>query len=423
MQNIHDGMKNKVILFIGCLLFFQGVFAQLTLEDCYEKAESNYPLIKQYDLIEKTRQYNLSNASKGYLPQIHLAAQASYQSDVTQIPIDIPGIKGLSKDQYAANLEVNQTLWDGGAISSSRKNIKTLSEVDQRQLEVTLYAVREQVNQLFFGVLLHDEMLNHNEVYLNELQRNIKQVSVFIENGVANSSDLDAVELERAKALQQQAEFTHNRQTYLAMLSALIGETLSETTQLKKPDVETVFLSQNFRPELTYFAAQQSHLEAQRKQVNAQLMPQISAFIRGGYGRPGLNMLESKFSAYYMGGVRLAWNISSLYNRKNNLQMLDIGSQMINTQRETFLFNTHLELISGNNDIQKLQKLLSTDEDIIRLRTSIKKASEAKMTNGTLSVLDYMKEVNAEQLAIQAKIIHQIQWMQAIYNIKYVTNN
>lgn len=416
-------MKNKVILFIGCLLFFQGVFAQVTLEDCYEKAESNYPLIKQYDLIEKTRQYNLSNASKGYLPQIHLAAQASYQSDVTQIPIDIPGIKGLSKDQYAANLEVNQTLWDGGAISSSRKNIKTLSEVDQRQLEVTLYAVREQVNQLFFGVLLHDEMLNHNEVYLNELQRNIKQVSVFIENGVANSSDLDAVELERAKALQQQAEFTHNRQTYLAMLSALIGETLSETTQLKKPDVETVFLSQNFRPELTYFAAQQSHLEAQRKQVNAQLMPQISAFIRGGYGRPGLNMLESKFSAYYMGGVRLAWNISSLYNRKNNLQMLDIGSQMINTQRETFLFNTHLELISGNNDIQKLQKLLSTDEDIIRLRTSIKKASEAKMTNGTLSVLDYMKEVNAEQLAIQAKIIHQIQWMQAIYNIKYVTNN
>ena len=416
-------MRANVFLFVCGLFFLQNLYGQLTIEDCYEKAKSNYPLIKQYGLIEKTRHFNLLNASKGYLPQIHLAAQASYQSDVTQIPIDIPGIKGLSKDQYTANLEVNQTLWDGGIISSSRKNIKTQSEVDQRQLEVTLYTVRERVNQLFFAVLLHDEMLNHNEVYLNELQRNTKQVSAFIENGMANSSDLDAVELERVKALQQQAEFTHNRQTYLAMLSALIGEPLSETTQLKKPNVESVFLSQNLRPELAFFAAQQSHLEAQRQQVNTQLMPQINAFIRGGYGRPGLNMLESKFSAYYIGGVRLAWNISSLYNRKNNIQTLDMGSQMINTQRETFLFNTHLELISGNNEIQKIQKLLNADEEILRLRTSIKKASEAKMTNGTLSVLDYMKEVNAEQLAIQAKIIHQIQLMQAIYNMKYITNN
>lgn len=97
------------------LLYVAGAYAQITLEECQRKTQDNYPLVHQYGLVEKTKEYNLENAAKGYLPQFALSAKASYQSDVTEIPVKLPGVdlKGLPKDQYQVMLELQQKIWDG----------------------------------------------------------------------------------------------------------------------------------------------------------------------------------------------------------------------------------------------------------------------------------------------------------------------
>lgn len=416
-------MKPLYMYIFSFMLVYLPAFSQLTIEECYEKAKNNYPLIHQYELIEKSKEYNLSNVGKGYLPQIQLSAKATYQSDATKVPVDLPGVKGLSKDQYGATIDISQTIWDGGTMRSKKTDVKTQAEVDGESLEVTLYTIRNRVNQLYFGILLHEAMLKQNVVFQKDLQRNYDLVTAYVENGIANQADVEAIKVEQIKVLQQQTEWTHNRKAYLTMLSALIGEDINDQTTLIIPVYADNTLLNIDRPELSFFDAQIRHIEAQKKQVDSYSMPSFNLFITSGYGKPGLNLLKDKFSAYYLAGVRMVWNFGSLYTRKNSLQNIETARGKVNIEREAFLFNTRLDMINSNSEIQKIRKLIKADEEIISLRSSIRQSAEAKFANGTLSALDLMKEVNAEQVSKESLIMHEIQLIQAIYNLRYITNN
>lgn len=417
-------MKAKFVL-LGCLAWISvSACAQLTIEDCYRRAQSNYPLIRQYGLLEKSKGYNLSNAGKGYLPQVTVAAKATYQSEVTEIPVSMPGlnIKGLTKDQYSATVEVAQTVWDGGDAKARRQAIETGNEADKQSVAVNLYAVNQRVNQLFFGILLFDEQIKQNAIYQQELQNHNDKISAYMRGGIANQADLDAVKVEQLKAEQTLSVFQHNRAAYLAMLSYLIGTQLPESTQLVKPEASETSLTADNRPELQLYTAQLQNLEAKKKQLDASLMPRVGVFLTGGYGRPGLNMLKRDFSAYYIGGIKLSWSIGGFYSRKNNLQLIEQQKNAVEVQRETFLFNNRLEATQQNTEIEKYRDQLHYDDEIIRLRTSVKTSSQNKVANGTLSGIDLMRDVNSEETARQDKILHEIQWLQAIYNLKFTTN-
>jgi Outer membrane protein len=419
----------KLILFSLILFCGTSISAQLTIEECYSKARANYPLIRQYDLIEKSKDYNLSNAGKGYLPQIIFSAKATYQSDVTQLPIDFAqlgmpnvNIPSLSKDQYGANLDVNQIIWDGGAIKSKKEGIRTSSETEKKSLEVDLYAINERVNQVFFGILLFEAQIEQINLFREELQQNYNKITSRIENGIANQADLDAIKVEQLKALQTKSQLTHTRKAYLDILSALIGEKLNSETILQKPKDLSSLNTSIQRPELDLFNARIKNLEAQNKEIDAGLMPRLGVFITGGYGKPGLNMLENEFSAYYIAGVNLSWNFSNLYSNKNNKRKIENSIAFVQTQQETFLFNSNLDMTNRQSEINKYRDQLKYDDEIIALRNSIKQSSETKMANGTLSGIDLMRDINAEEQARQDKILHEIEMLLAIYNLKFVTN-
>lgn len=423
-------MRIKTIIFFLALVSYAPCFAQLSIEACYEKARANYPLIKQYGLIEKTKEYNLSNAAKGYLPQVTFSAQATYQSDVTEIPINLDAIgltgveiPSVSQDQYKMELALSQTLWDGGAIRSERKTLRTQAEVDQRDMDVSMYAINERVNQLYFGVLLAEAQLEQNKVLQAELRRNCDQVSSYIKNGIANQSDLDAIQVDLLKAKQTEAQFEHTKRAYREMLSRLIGEEIGEETRLVKPEAVRPLTKENNRPELELYQARIRNLRAQDSRITAGMMPKLGLFVTGGYGKPGLDMFEDNFKAYYLAGVRLSWNLGSLYTVKDDRRKIQTSIRAIETQRETFLFNTSLDVAQRDATIDKYVAQLRYDDEIIALRGSVKRASEAKMVNGTLSGTDLTRDIHAEQSAIQDKILHEIELLMAIYNLRYAINN
>ena len=424
-------MRIKTITFFLAIALYVPSFAQLSIEACYRKAQANYPLIKQYGLIAKTEEYNLSNAAKGYLPHVTFSAQATYQSEVTEIPIDFDAIgltgveiPALSKDQYKMELALNQTLWDGGAIRSEKKTLRTQAEVDQRNMDVTIYAINDRVNQLYFGCLLQDELIRQNGLLQKELQINIDRISAMMENGVANQSDRESMEVELLNARQKEIELKAARSAYGKMLAALIGRPDAGTFVLEVPSLpEAPSLSPVInRPELRALDAKSDLLELQNKQLTAGLMPRIGAFFQGGYGRPGLNMLEDSFSPFYVAGVRLSWNMGKLYTLKNDRRKIATNRQAVEIGRETFLFNTRLQLMQQNTEIKKMTDLMKADDEIIRLRSSIKKAAEVKLANGVISVTDLIREINSEDLARQAAAAHRIQQLQSIYNYMYTTN-
>jgi len=402
----------------------------LTIETCQEKAKANYPLVKQYGLIEQTSQFNISNANKGYLPQLSLSAKATYQSAVTQIPAVLGqklgvALPSLAKDQYQAVLEASQVIWDGGVISSQKKSTYAGTEVEKQKLEVDLYALKDRVNQLFFGLLLLNEQLKQNDILKNDLVTNYNRLDAYKQNGIANQADIDAVHVEQLNADQREEDLKSTRKTYSMMLSALTGLIISDQTELTKPEADLSILkdTMNRRPEISLFDAQNKLYESQKSLVNAGNLPKLGAFVQGGYGQPGLNMFTIGFSPFYIGGLRLSWNISGLYSQKNNINKLEISRKSVDIQKETFLFNNRLITKQQQNEIIKLQSTISNDDEIIRLRENIKKAATAKMENGTASVSDLIREINAENQARQLKSLHEIQLLMTVYQLKNNSNN
>ena len=419
-------MKIRSLILLIFLIPFYSVFAQLTLEVCQEKARHNYPMIKQFDLIQKSADYSLSNVGKSWLPQLSLSARATYQSEATSIILPAMGLNvALPRDQYQAVLEAGQTIWDGGVVVSQKKIIKANAALEKEKLEVELYTIKDRVNQMFFGLLLIDEQLIQNETLQNELETNMNRVMAYMSNGVANQSDVDAVKVECLNNKQRRLEMLVSAKSFKQMLGAMTGLQISENEKLEKPILRNTDFGNNIinRPELKLFDSQLDLLTSQERLVHSGNLPKAGVFLQGGVGNPGLNMFKTGFSTFYLGGLRLSWNFSGFYTQKNNLNALKNTRNTVSLQRETFLYNNNLSILRQNNEIEKLSEQLKGDDEIINLRGNIKKASSVKVENGTLTITDLLRDINAESMAKNQKSIHEIQLLMSISNLKYSTNN
>ncbi len=408
-----------------------------TLEECQQAAERNYPLIRQYGLIEKTTELTVANIQKGWLPQVSASAQATYQSDVVAFPEQMQAIyqqmglnmKGLTKDQYRVGIDVSQTIYDGGTISSQKAVAREQGKVQAAQNEVNIYNVRKRVNEMYFSLLMLDEqiLLNHD---LQELFRgNEQKLASMVKRGTAAESDLQNVKAERLNVVQQATSLESQKRMLQRMLSTFCG---IEVKEVAKPALQASTLTSPqreavARPEMRLFDAQLNLADAQEKALNSAMMPKLGLFAQGFYGYPGLNMFEDMmrrdWSLNGIIGARLTWNIGALYTRKNDKAKLQLQRDMTESNREVFLFNNNLEQIQQNEDIARFQKLMSDDEEIITLRSAVRKAAESKLSHGIIDVNDLVREINAENAARVQQSMHEIEMLKQIYDNKFTTNN
>lgn len=414
-----------VLLILSSAIVVSGQ-ATLTIESCYDLARNNYPAIKQKALIAQSTEFTIANVRTGFLPQLSISAQATYQSDVTQVPVSIPGfsVETLSKDQYKIYGELSQAIYDGGTIKNQKALTETTSKVEDQRIEVELYQIRERVNQLFFGILLLDEQLLQVKLLQKDLQTNISRTEAALRNGVAFKTNLDLLQAEFLKSEQRVIEMNSMRQAYLSMLGSFINQALANNTVLQKPVVLSVEDNPTIaRPELTLFNYQNEMLAAQYGLGKTKNMPRVGLFIQAGYGKPALNMLKNEFDTYYLGGVRLNWNLSGFYNSRRDKQMLDINLQKVDAQKETFLFGMNQQTSQQREELVKLQKLIEVDDKIIELRLRIRKTAEVQEENGIITTNDYLRELNAEDQAKQNKALHEIQLLMTAYAYQNTIGN
>ena len=405
-----------------------------TLQECQEAAEHNYPLIRQYDLIGKTTQLTVENIGKGWLPQVSASAQATLQSDVASWPEQMQSVyqqmglnmKGLKKDQYRIGIDVNQTVYDGGVIRSQKEIAQRQGAIEEAQTEVTMYQVRSRVNEMYFALLLLDEQITLNADLQELLLSSEKKLESMFRHGTAAESDYLSVKAERLNVVQQATNLQAQRRTLAMMLSTFCG---IEVQQVQKPVQYTAMSSQQSvqRPELKVIEAQLRLADAQEKSLDAALMPKVGVFAQGFYGYPGYNMFDDmmrhRWSLNGMVGARLSWNIGALYTRKNDKAKIQLQREMAATSRDVFLFNNNLEQMQQNENMERYRRLMADDDEIIALRSSVRKAAESKLAHGIIDVNDLLKEINAENNAQVQKSIHEIEMLKEMYNLKITTNN
>jgi outer membrane protein TolC len=414
----------SLLLSAFSFLPFLGVAQPLTLSECHEKTEKNYPLIQQLDLIDLSEKYNLQNASRAWIPQLQLYGKATVQTDAPSLSVPPPINLSVEvpKDQYQAYLQLNQIIWDGGHIRSAKKTIQAASQVQRKQNEVDIYALRARVNDLFFGIILYDSQLEQLKVNLQELQRNLDKVTSFVELGLANESDIDAVRVEQISAEQNVIQLVTMREAFVAMLGAFMGEELAPDIALQKPEVIIIQESNN-RLELQLFDISIEAQKIQNMQITAKNMPKIGFFVQGGFARPGLNMFDVDGKLYAIGGVQLNWGFGNLYTLKNEKRIIENNINNIELSRQLFLLNQSIQTKQQRAIAEQYRKILASDDEIIRMRENIYRASMAKTEHGTMSVTDLMRDLNMEHAAKAQRIVHEVQYVKALYDLRNLYNN
>lgn len=421
---------NRLFILLILIATHQWAAAQvpstISLGQCYQLAQQNYPLIKQHELINKSADYALENASKAWMPQVSVNAQATYQSEVTEIPIKLPNLQipSLSKDQYKVYAEVTQTVYDGGAVKSQKEIIEANSQVEQKKNEVEMKKLNERINQLYFGILLVNEQLKQLDVSQKDLESAIAKTNAAISQGIALKSNNDALQVELLRIDQRRLEFKATRKAYLDMLSLFLNLSLNETTIFQRPDLpNTTSTTTINRTELLLIEQQQKSLQLQMQMLDVRNRPKVGVFLQAGLGRPALNMLNNDFSPYYIGGVRINWSLNGFYTIKNDRTILGINQSSLTIQKDVFLFNTQYVLRQQQAELEKYQNLFKSDDAIIALRTKIKNTSMVQLENGVITSSDYLREQNAEELARETKSLHELQWLLTQYNMQYTVGN
>lgn len=410
-----------------------GANAQLTIERCQELARENFPLIKQYGLIEQSSKYTLDNLKHSWLPQVNLSAQATYQSETPSFPDQMKTMlaasglemQGLAKDQYRVQLDVNQKIFDGGKASSERA-LNEAQDLEQKaQTDVDIYGLNKRVNEIFFGVLLMDDRIKQTDMTLEMLNGNLDKLQSHVRNGIATSADESMLRAEILTMEQSKTSMVWNREAYKHMLEILIGQQVGDRYLVRPNSAEPGTTAIN-RPELRLIDAKIRTLNAREKSINASVMPVISVFGQAFYGYPGFNtfenMISRKWSLNALVGVRASWSLSSLYDRKNNFNRLSTARQQAELQRDAFLLNTQLEVSRENDDISRLRELIASDVTIIDLRRDVRLAEESKLRNGVIDIHRLVERITDENSAAQTQIIHNIELLKTIYDLKNTVN-
>jgi len=419
-----------IVLAFALVLFAQTVWSQsnsvITPDYCYKQAMATYPLVRQSELYIEIHEQQINTLIVGNLPQVAINGQASYQSDVTELPIHLPNITipSIDHDAYKATLDINQVIYSGGNYRRQVELEDINQKLNQQNLETELYKLKERINQYFVTILLLDENSKLNSLLREDLTAKLARLESGVRNGTTLQSNADILKAEIIKTEQRITESRYNREAAIKMLSELISDTLSVSSVFELPDpVLNTSLFINNRPEYLLFDLQLARFDSQKKLVNTKLNPRVSGFATLGYGRPGLNMLLNKFDTYYLVGAKLTWTLWNWNQTHYESNVLELQAGITRSQKKTYDKNVAVAVQQYIADISKYEQLITADHQIIELRGSITRSASSQLDNGVITSTDYLQELNAEMQAKLNLATHQVQLKQARINYLAATGN
>jgi len=412
-------MKKPLILLSLFIVSVAWSQQQLSLTDCYTLVAKNYPIAKQTDLLAQKNMLELEVLDKEKLPKLDFNAQATYQSEVINIPIPNAGIEPPNNDQYRATLSVNQLIYAGGTIAANYKLKQASLTTQQKQIEVSLYQLKKQVNQIYFSILLLQEKDNLLKTKQKQLETKLQEVKSGIKNGMVLPTSDNIIEAELLKVLQQFIEIKQTKISLINTLSLLTAQDIHETTRFQNPEISIQVDSDISRPELELFQLKKDEVTTSEEILSRKNYPKLYGFATGGYGNPGLDPLDNSFQAFYTVGVKLNWNVFDWNSTKLQKQAIVIHKDIIDTEVEIFSLNTQIELDQLQADIQKYSGFIETDSKIIALRNSVLNSAASQLKNGVITSSAYITELTNLYEDENNLSTHQIQLLliKANYNV------
>lgn len=386
------------------------------------EAVQHDPRGAQIDLLASQTKLQLATIGANWLPAVSLSAQAQYLSDVPQVPLGATGgvdLPAPPHDNYDAQLGIRQQLFD--PTMGARRNV-TRAQLAESQARVrsTLFTLRDRVNESFFTALLMQAQRDELEAGITGLEAQLGVARDRVRLGAALPSASAVLEAEVLRRRQSLAEVSDRRAAALAVLGDLTGQVVPDSAALALPDLGASVArarpeldTLRGRPEYDQFARSRDLLGRQAASLSAEDRPQVSAFGRTGYGRPGLNPLATEFEDYWLAGVKVEWRPWNRGTTRRHREELAIQQQIVTTEEDAFTESLRRGVVTSLAEIDRLEHTRAADEEIVGLREHILGETRARFGEGVITSAEFVDRETEALTARLARATHSVQLSQA----------
>lgn len=426
--------KGLKVLFLGIIFFPAFSLAQTgkyyTLNQLVHFAYDRYPYVNQLQLNMKQKKELIDVVDTKWLPQISASAKSIYQSEVSalSIPENIEKNFGINieegtKLQYQGEMSLSQLIYDGGR-GNAQKKINALNEdIQSYQIRLSMLQIQNIIDDLFESILINKEQIKIVQFQQSDLGMREKDILFAIKNGISLKTDMQEIEADIFQLKQRETELRMLLCQNFVQLSSYTQENIDTTAVLELPKfIDVVDKNYTERPDYQMFGLQVRNVDWKLKQINREMIPQVSFFANGYYGRPGLNAMD--YSSHYSGivGLTLKWNIDALYNNIHQKRLVNVDRSIVRSRQILYEIDMNKQISNLNIDIIKNKKLIESDDNIVLIRTSVKNIAAVQLKNGSITLTDYLIKLNDESQAMVNKSIHRIEYLMSGVKMKTLLN-
>jgi outer membrane protein TolC len=419
-------ISRKAALLIALAAPWSQVFAQtpsdsLRLSTLRNAAVTTDPRAAQIRLLESQSALRLQNIGADLRPTLSVDGLAQYQSDVTNLKVDLPGITlpTPAHDSYDARLGAQQKIFDP-SIGPRRAVERAQLAESQARVKTSLYALMESVNSAFYTALRAQMQIAEMETTLTDLEAQLKIADARVSAGTALASESNSLRAELLRRRQSISEQRASRVAAIAILSDLTGRRIDPVIPLAIPSLATEAAvtrtsldSIRRRPEYEQFARTREVLRQNENARAAQDLPRVVAFGRIGYGRPGLNPLSDKFDTYWLSGIQLQWTPWNWGTTSRDRQVAELQRQIVTTEEQAFTAQLQRSVETDLAAIDRLEASVKDDDEIIALRESVLTETRARFRESVITSAEYVDRQTDVLSARLSRAIHRVELSQA----------
>ena len=408
------------LVLLACAQTGQAQSKVLTLDQLRAAAIEHYPTNQQKALYRAALNVSNDLLHSNLLPQLTVAGQVTYQSEVTKFdfpgsPIELPQ---PTHDQERIGVDLRYNLTDFAALNIQKGIQEQTAQNQILQADVSVQHLKEQVDGLYANVLLLQQNKHILQVRIGEIDARMHVVESAVRNGTSLRSNLLVLQSEEQVSLQRIDELNSQLLTLTESLQILTGQPIDTSYQFQLPVVAAIDSLRAQRPEAQLYAGRRQLSALQSDLLRQRNRPQIYLFGEGNYGRPGYNFLDNNLRVYAIGGIGLNWNINNVVNQDRNLQLLSINQQLVTQEENLFNQQLALTMTQQRNEEIRYQTLIQRDSAIVTAREAIAHAAASQLENGAITSTEYLTELNALNTARLNETLHQVQLAMARENLR-----
>lgn len=380
----------------------------------------------QQDITTSHEIYRQSGevADVNWYPQVNLNGEIGYQTDVPSVPISVPGtsVPEAPKDRYQINMNVRQTIWDGGRTASEKDNLR----IERRLRDLDLLKAQDErdrrVRNLYFSILKDRVQLDQLETSTKTLQERLQEVRIAVEQGAALSLRKNQLKAEQISLTQQKQQVQRRLQGHLENLSNLTNLEFSLDQEFELPhQPQKEFLSAESNTKIKYLTEQEQSILHQKKLISSDLKPKVQAFGTVGYANPGLNMFEDEFSEYAVGGISISWKLWDWGKTNRQKEVITRQAKLIQQQKNRASQQIETLIHEIKVAVSALDEIIVEDEEIIQLRKQILDQIESQWKAGAKTSAEYVEALSALQKAKIMRELHYIQQSELTQEMLWIT--